>query len=132
MRVVLVLLLFVSSSGFSQGDILAKEYFKNADYEKALVEYQRLYAKAPSNITYINQIITTHKQLEQYDEAEKFLVKLIKRVRYPAFYVELGYNFQLKSDLENAQVNYQKALSSIDDKVTNVFTVARGFQNHSL
>lgn len=132
MRVVLVLLLFVSSIGFSQGDILAKEYFKNADYEKALVEYQRLYAKAPSNITYINQIITTHQQLEQYDEAEKFLVKLIKRVRYPAFYVELGYNFQLKSDLENAQVNYQKALSSIDDKVTNVFTVARGFQNHSL
>ena len=132
MRVVLVLLLFVSSSGFSQGDTLAKEYFKNADYEKALVEYQRLYAKAPSNITYINQIITTHQQLEQYDEAEKFLVKLIKRVRYPAFYVELGYNFQLKSDLENAQVNYQKALSSIDDKVTNVFTVARGFQNHSL
>jgi len=132
MRVVLVLLLFVSSIGFSQGDILAKEYFKNADYEKALVEYKRLYVKAPSNITYIKQIVSSHQQLEQYGEAEKFLIKLIKRVQYPAFYVELGYNFQLKSDLENAKANYQKALSSIDDKVTNVFTVARGFQNHSL
>lgn len=132
MRVVLILLLFVSSVGFAQRDILAKEYFKNGDYEKALVEYKKLYAKSPSNITYINQMVSTHQQLEQYDEAEAFLIKLIEKVRYPAFFVELGYNFQLKGDVINAQSYYQKALLSIDDKVTNVFTVAKGFQNHSL
>ena len=38
---------------FSQGDILAKEYFKNGEYEKALLEYKKLYARSPSNITYI-------------------------------------------------------------------------------
>lgn len=117
---------------FSQGDILAKEYFKNGEYEKALLEYKKLYARSPSNITYINQIISSHQQLEQYDEVETFIIKLMKRVHYPAFFVELGYNFQLKNDFENAKLNYQKAFFSIDEKVSNVYTVAKSFEDHSL
>ncbi|WP_136482136.1 tetratricopeptide repeat protein [Cognatitamlana onchidii] len=132
MRVVFILFFLVCSVTIAQGDIIAKEYFKNGKYEKALVEYKKLYARAPSNITYINQIISTYQQLEQYEEAEIFILKLIKRINYPAFYVELGYNFELKNNKEQAQLNYQKGLVSIDDKVTNVFTVARSFQNHSL
>lgn len=132
MRVILIFFLLISSTLSSQGDIIAKEYFKKGEYEKALVEYKKLYARSPSNMTYINQIVSTYEQLEQYDEAEKFLKALIDRFEYPAFFVELGYNFQLKNDLDSAKINYQKALSSIDDKVTNVFMVASAFQNHSL
>ena len=132
MRVILIFFLLISSTLSAQGDIIAKEYFKKGEYEKALVEYKKLYARSPSNMTYINQIVSTYEQLEQYDEAEKFLKALIDRFEYPAFFVELGYNFQLKNDLDNAKINYQKALSSIDDKVTNVFMVASAFQNHSL
>ena len=117
---------------FAQGDILAKEYFKNGDYEKALNEYKNLYKKSPSNITYINQLVSTHQQLEQYDEAQVFLVKLMERVKYPAFMVELGYNYQLQNDLENATINYNKAITSIDDRPSNVFAVVRSFQSHSL
>jgi tetratricopeptide (TPR) repeat protein len=132
MRLILILFLFISTSMFSQGDILAKEYFKNGEYEKALLEYKKLYARSPSNITYINQIISSHQQLEQYDEVETFIIKLMKRVHYPAFFVELGYNFQLKNDFENAKLNYQKAFFSIDEKVSNVYTVAKSFEDHSL
>ncbi|GGZ84012.1 tetratricopeptide repeat protein [Algibacter mikhailovii] len=132
MRFLFILFLLVSTKILAQGDIIAKNYFKKGDYEKALIEYKKLYANSPSNMTYIKQIVNSYEQLEQYDEAEKFLKALIARVQYPAFYVELGHNYQLKNDLENAEINYQKALSSIDDKVTNVFTVARGFQDHSL
>src|SRR5690606_25439708 len=83
-------------------------------------------------INFINQIISAHQQLEQYGEAETFLLQLMERVKYPAFFVELGYNYQLQNDLEKAQVNYGIALKSIDERPSNVFTVARGFQNHSL
>ncbi|WP_366143759.1 tetratricopeptide repeat protein [Algibacter sp.] len=96
------------------------------------MEYKKLYAKSSSNITYINQIISTHQQLEQYTEAESFILELMERVKYPAFLVELGYNYQLKNDLEKANENYQKAISTIDEKAGNVFAVARSFQNHSL
>ncbi|GAA4895502.1 tetratricopeptide repeat protein [Flaviramulus aquimarinus] len=132
MRRFLILCVFISTSVFSQNGILAKEYFKNGEFEKALHAYKKLYTKSPSNINYINQVIASHQQLEQYDDAEKFILKLMERVKYPAFIVELGYNFQLKGHIEKATENYQKAITTIDDKATNVFAVARSFQNHSL
>ncbi|GAA4800966.1 tetratricopeptide repeat protein [Litoribaculum gwangyangense] len=132
MRFLLITLLFTSIFAFSQNDAIAKDYFNNGEYEKALIEYKKLYSKSPSNINYINQIISTHQELEQYNEAETFILQLLERINYPAFTVELGYNYQLKNDFENAEINYKKALLSIDERVSNVFAVARGFQNHSL
>ncbi|TGV01772.1 tetratricopeptide repeat protein [Flavivirga rizhaonensis] len=132
MRYIYTLFLLVCTITFSQNDILAKEYFKKGDFEKALYEYKKLYAKSPSNINYINQIVITHQQLEQYDEVEIFLLKLMERINYPAFLVELGYNYQLKNDLENATINYNKAIAAIDERASNVFSVARSFQSHTL
>ncbi len=120
------------TKAFSQNDALANEYYKNGDFEKALLEYKKLYAQSPSNINYINQLIETHQQLEQYDEAETFLLKLLERLNYPAFLVELGYNYQLKSDPQKATHYYNQALASLDTNVNNVFSVARSFQNHTL
>ena len=132
MRYLLFFCFFVSSFLYSQNATLAKDYFQNGEFEKALIEYKKLYAQSSSNINYINQIISTHQQLEQYDEAETFLTELIERVKYPAFIVELGYNYQLKNDMQKANENYQKAIAFIDEKASHVFGVARSFQNHSL
>ena len=132
MRYILFLCLFISGVLFSQNATLAKDYFQKGEYEKALIEYKKLYAKSSSNINYINQVISTYQQLERYDEAESFILKLMERVKYPAFIVELGYNYQLKNDLQKANENYQKAISTIDKKASNVFSVARSFQSHSL
>ncbi len=132
MRILFILCLLFSTNLFSQDDVLAKEYFNKGDFEKALYEYKKLYTKSPSNINYINQLVSAHQQLEQYNEAEAFLLKLITRIKYPAFFVELGYNYQLKNDLENAKLYYQKAINSLDDNVNNAFSVARSFQNHTL
>lgn len=132
MRLFFILFLLITTNIFSQEDILAQEYFKNGDFEKALHEYKKLYAKSPNNINYINQLISTHQQLEQYDAAEGFLLKLIEKINYPAFYVELGYNYQLKNDLQKANDYYIKAIESLDTNVSNAFSVARNFQSHSL
>lgn len=132
MRFLFALFLLFTVSSFAQDDLMAKEYFKNGDFEKALFEYKKLFSKSPSNLSYINQVVITYQQLEQFDEAETFLTKLMSRISYPAFFVELGYNFQLKKDNEKANLNYNKAIASIDINPSNVFGVARGFQNHSL
>lgn len=132
MRLLFFIFIIITTSAYSQNDVIAKEYFNNGAYEKALIEYKKLFEKSPSNISYINQIISTYQELEQYDEAEAFILQLLELINYPAFLVELGYNYQLKSDSENAKINYQKAIGSIDERASNVFSVARGFQNHSL
>jgi len=125
-------MLFISVNVFSQDDIFAKDYFENGEYEKALLEYKKLYAKSPTNTIYIFQIISAYQQLEKYDDAEQFLLKLLEKNNYPAFLIELGYNYQLKNNLEKANENYSKALASLDINVNNVFNVARSFQSHSL
>ncbi|MFI1744566.1 tetratricopeptide repeat protein [Thalassobellus sediminis] len=131
--ILFIVCLFTSTIMFAQADdILAKDYYKNGEYEKALHEYKNLYKKSPSNITYINQIVSAYQQLEQYKEAEVFLLKLLNRVKYPAFIVELGYNYQLQNDLENATINYNKAIATIDDRPINASRLARTFQSHSL
>src|SRR5690606_30931788 len=130
MRLIFILCLMIGVNAFSQEDALANDYFKNSQFEKALVEYKKLFTQAPSNINYITQIVAAHQQLEQYDASEIFLLKLIERINYPAFYVELGYNYQLKNDLQKATDNYNKALASLDNNVNHVFSVSRSFESH--
>jgi tetratricopeptide (TPR) repeat protein len=116
----------------AQDDIFAKDYFENGEYEKALIEYKKLYEKSPNNINYINKVVESYQQLEQYKETEQFLLNLLERIKFPAFYIELGYNYQLQNDLVTANDYYAKALESIDINPNNVFSVARGFQKHTL
>ena len=132
MRTLFFICFLFAVSVNAQEDIIAKDYFKKGDYEKALFEYKKLYAQSPTNINYINQLVKTHQQLEEYVEVETFLLKLMERIKYPSFIVDLGYNFQLKNDDQNAKLYYDKAMSSIDNNPNNVFAVARSFQGHAL
>ncbi|GAL71993.1 tetratricopeptide repeat protein [Jejuia pallidilutea] len=132
MRLLLFLVFFVPAIMLGQDDLFAKEYYKNGDFEKALVAYKKLYANSKSNIDYIRQIVDIHQQLEQYQEAEKFLTEIIDRTNYTAFYVVLGYNYQLQNNLEKANENYTIAINSLFVNPNNAYSVARAFQDYSL
>lgn len=132
MRFLFSVCFLISLFSFSQDNILAKEYFDNGEFEKALSYYQELYKNTPNNNTYLVDLVKTHQQLEQLDEAESLLLKQIDRIVYPALYVELGYNYQLKGDTIEADTNYNKAISSIDENVNYAFTVGKYFEDRSL
>ncbi|WP_066223336.1 tetratricopeptide repeat protein [Formosa haliotis] len=118
--------------GFSQEDLLAKEYFKNGDFEKALISYQKLHEKTPTNVNYTYALVETQQQLQKYDEAQLVLETALTKMQFPAFYVELGYNFQLQNNIAQANSYYEKAIESINTNPNYVYSVARHFQNHSL
>ena len=132
MRLIVFIFIFMCANMNAQDDIFAKDYFENGEYEKALIEYKKLYNKSPNNINYINRVVESFQQLEQYIEAQQFLLNLLERIKFPAFYIELGYNYQLQNNLETANDYYSQALASIDINPNNVFSVARGFQKHTL
>lgn len=128
----ILLVLLLSKNIYAQSDVLAKDYYKNSDFEKALHEYKKLYTKSPSNRSYITQIVSSHQQLEQYNEAEAFLLNVMKRNNHPMYLVDIGHNYALQNDLKNAQLNYEKAIKSIETNTNNVYGVTNSFINHSL
>lgn len=117
---------------YSQQDIMAKQYFKNGDFEKALLSYQKLYDKNPTNINYIKALAETQIQLQQYNEAELLLKTSIEQMKYPSFYVDLGHNYQLQDKQILADENYEKAIQSLEENTSYVYSVARQFQDYSL
>lgn len=127
-----ILFLLLSIPLFAQDDLEAKEYFNNGEFEKALYEYTKLHKEKPGNINFTLQLVKTLRQLEKYDEAETILIKEVSRINYPALYVELGYNYQLKDNLPLAEENYNLALEAIDINASQAYSVARFFEQYSL
>ncbi|HCY81975.1 MAG: tetratricopeptide repeat protein [Winogradskyella sp.] len=132
MRFLFVISFLCCFNMFSQEDIVAAEYYKNGDFEKALLSYKKLYNKSPNNNTYLLQLVKSLQQLEKYQEAETLLLEQISRVNYPPLLIELGYNYQLQNNIINAETYYESALKTIDQNPNFVFVVGKAFEDRSL
>ncbi len=133
MRVVLLICVFlISAFGFSQNEQLALNYFKNGEFEKALISYKKLYEANKGNSNYLLKIVQTHQQLEQFNLAEALLLNQIERSKNPQYLVELGYNFQLKKEEDKANNYYNQAVLKIEENPIYAFGVARRFEEHAL
>ncbi|WP_417854262.1 tetratricopeptide repeat protein [Xanthomarina gelatinilytica] len=132
MRLLFVISFLCCFNMFSQEDIVAAEYYKNGDFEKALLSYKKLYNKSPNNNTYLLQLVKSLQQLEKYQEAETLLLEQISRVNYPPLLIELGYNYQLQNNIINAETYYESALKTIDQNPNFVFVVGKAFEDRSL
>jgi len=111
---------------------LAKDYFEQGAFEKALTLYQKLRNNQRSNSYYFLRVIECHQQLQQYKTAQKEIEAQMKRFKNPQYLVELGYNYQLQNQLTQADLNYKKAVQSIEIQPNYVYAVAQRFETHSL
>lgn len=133
MRTLLLICAFLCCFGLSaQSEQLAKSYFDKGKFEKALISYQKLYETNKGNTNYFFKIIEIHQQLEQLDIAEELLFEKINASGNPHYYVELGYNYQLKKDEVNAKKYYDMARAGIEEKPIYAYYVARKFEDHAL
>lgn len=129
----LVLILFVSQIAFGQEDFLAKQYFNDGEYEKAVVFYENLVKQHPRRSDYFEGLVACYQQLEQYEKAEKFLLQKISTGNpYPTIYIELGYNYRLQERPEEAELFYDRALMSIEENPNYGYGVGFRFQRYAL
>jgi tetratricopeptide (TPR) repeat protein len=116
-----------------QEDFLAKQYFNDGEYEKAVVFYEKLVQDNPRRTDYGEGLIACYQQLERYADAEAYLLReLDHKTAYPTFFVELGYNYMLQNEPEKAEVQYLKALSKIDENSNYGYGVGLRFQKYAL
>ncbi|MEZ4777909.1 MAG: tetratricopeptide repeat protein [Flavobacteriaceae bacterium] len=134
MRYLFIALFILFSIGmYSQNDLLAKNYFEQGEYEKALVLYKKLVQQNKGNTRYIIDLVKTYQQLEQYQEAETVLKEYTEGNRvYPQFQVELGYNFALQNKDSLAHLNYQKAIDFTKENTGYAYIVGQVFSDYNL
>ncbi|EAR02458.1 tetratricopeptide repeat protein [Maribacter sp. HTCC2170] len=128
-----IFVLFFSQIVLSQDDFLAKQYFNDGDFEKAVVFFEKLVETNPRRTDYIEGLIACYQQLERYKEAEDYLIQKINESNfYPIFLVELGHNHSLQNQTEKASEYYEKALTKIDENPNFGYSIAFRFQKYSL
>lgn len=118
---------------WSQMVDLAKNYFDQGAYEKALPLYKKLVAQNPFQPEYIIGLAKTHQQLEDYIAAELLLQeKLNGRRIYPLYYIELGYNFALQKQPQQAEEYYQLAIDFALQEPNYSLSLGRRFSDYVL
>ena len=131
---ILFVVLLVSSFGYAQNEyLLAENYFRAGEYEKATTVYKKLYEKSPFNTTYLQRLISCYQETTQFVRAEELLKAKIQSNPSQVFlYVYLGYNYERQQQIETATIYYQKALSAIDEKSNYSGLIAAIFKHYSL
>ena len=135
MRTVLFILFFIVTvtSSYAQNEALAKNYFEQGEYEKALAIYDKLYDKNPNRLDFFIALVEVNQQLENFTISEKLLQeKLNNRIVNPQLYVELGYNYSLQQKDSLARVNYDKAIDYTVENPNYSYTVGKAFSKYSL
>src|SRR5690554_151616 len=120
----LLFFLFASAIGFAQSDALAKNYFEQGEFEKALSIYEKLSQTSPYRMDYFMGVVESNQQLENFSEVERLIKQRIADTKnMPQLYVELGYNYSIQGKTDLAADNYQKAIQSIEDNTSFTYHV---------
>ncbi|MBV1888438.1 MAG: tetratricopeptide repeat protein [Urechidicola sp.] len=118
----------------AQDQQIANDYFRKGEYEKAASIYTTLYTQNNFNASYLNRLVYCEQQLENYETCKILLENHLEK--YPSqiqFYVELGYNYQLQYDQEQAELYYKKTITALEENPVYGYAIGRAFQkNHIL
>lgn len=106
---------------------LAEQYFRQGDYEKALVYYEKFYSDNPAP-HYFVRMYDCLVQLDRFKEAEKAMKKQMKREPNNLMYgIRLGELYEKQADSKNAGKAYNDVISNLKANQQEIITVAREF-----
>ena len=107
---------------------LAQQYFRNGEYEKASVIYEKLYEENPNRDYFFDRFLETLLSLEDFERYEKELKKRIKK--YPQkvqLYVKYGELYERQFEQAKADEQYRKAIESLPANQSEILQLANGF-----
>ena len=123
----------LASPLIGQEDFLAKQYFNDGEFEKAVVFYEKLVASNPRRMDYSEQLVKCYQQLQQYDTAISFLQKRIETgSAHPTAYIDLGYTYRLRGEPEEAEHWYEEAMHLLESNPNYGYVIGFKFQRYTL
>lgn len=116
----------VTGSNESQ---LAIQYYRNQEWEKAMLLYEKLYKESPTYVNY-NYYFYCLIQTRNYQEAERLTKKQIRT--YPdklRYRVDLGYIYQMSDEPARAKKEFDDALDRLPPDRNAIVELAGAFQS---
>ena len=131
--------LLISYLGYSQpasDTQLAAEYFRNKDYEKSLLYFEKLYNKAGNSQSHSNYYYTYYlaclNNLERFKEAEKLAKKQARK--YPqnqSYALDLGEVYEKQGLTDKAKSQYEKAIKNVGKGSNDILKLGNAFKYKS-
>ena len=132
-RFVPLLFLLLTGSLAAQEDFLAKQYFNDGEFEKAVVFYEQLVDQNPRRTDYIENLVACYHQLEAYDKAIEMLRdKIDAGTAYPTLQIDLGYTYFLKDQPAEAEKWYAQSLEAVEENPNLGYGIGFKFQRYTL
>ncbi|WP_369048405.1 tetratricopeptide repeat protein [Tenacibaculum sp. UWU-22] len=133
-KFLLIILLFFCQFVFSQNEfLLAENYYRQNEFEKATQLYKILYQKSPYNTSYLTRLLSCYQETKNFSEAEKLITsQLAKNNKLAHLYVYLGYNYECQQQEQTAKTYYKKAISLIKENPGMGYIVGTTFKNYNL
>ena len=128
-----LLILLISNLVYAQNSELALSYFKNGEYEKAILMYKPLLDKEPFQRIYFKNLLISYQQTEEFILANDIIRS--QMVRFPnqiSLNIELGYNYELQGQEVKAKMYYDIALLYIEQNPKFVFAICQVFKQNYL
>ena len=131
MRVLLLLCgLFVATMISAQEARLAQQYFRDGEYEKASVLYEKLAEANPENPYYFDRYVDCLLSLEQYDECERAIKRQLRRQPDNIFlYVTYGKLFERQYKDNEAREQFELAISKMPKERYTIVRLANSFMS---
>jgi len=108
--------------------MLAQEFYLNGEYEKAVVLYEKLFAKNPASKEIYRNYLNTVLELEDYKKGEKIVKKVIKQNPGSLIYmVDLGRVYFIAGNTSKATNQYDKTINQIPKDRIKISTLANAF-----
>ncbi|MFA5971271.1 MAG: tetratricopeptide repeat protein [Lentimicrobiaceae bacterium] len=108
---------------------LGVQYYNSRELDKALVTFENLYSKNPSQFNYIYYINTLF-ELKEFDKAEKVIKKQQKTSpNDPQYQVDLGYLNIMQGDISKGRRIYENCLKELQPDKTQVYNLSNAFSS---
>lgn len=106
---------------------LAVHYFQNGECDKAVMYYEKLYSKNPSDIYYGNYLKCL-LTLKNYKEAEKLVKRQVKKFPGMVNYrVDLGYVYAKSDNEQKAKKQYEEIIREMMPNPSQILSVSSAF-----
>ena len=113
--------------------LIAENYYREGEYEKATQLFKKLYDKSSFNTTYLGRLISCYQETDNFLLAENLLKSRIKANNSQVYlYVYLGYNYERQQQKEQAKLNYDLALNNLGKNAAYGGIIGRLFKDYNL